>query len=46
MGVMQASLVVLVARAVIRVLLQAVCQTVKYTLQLYGLDLPVHFVLG
>ena len=46
MGVMQASLVVLVARAMIQVLLQAVCQTVKSTLQLYGLDLPIHFVLG
>ena len=46
MGVMQASLVVLVARAVIWVLLQVVCQTVKSTLQLYGLDLHVHFVLG
>ena len=46
MGVMQASLVVLVARAVIRVLLQAVWQTVKSTLQLHGLDLPVPFVLG
>ena len=46
MGVMQASLVVLVARAVIRVLFQAVWQTVKSTLQLYGLDLPIHFVLG
>ena len=46
MGVMQAILVVLVARVVIWVLLQAVCQTVKSTLQLYVLDLPIHFVLG